>query len=207
MADDMEQITRLIIPAPEETNRETGIQWYEVFLPPKDVKSPVRPRPSNPKDLPTLETRLSSEGSTTVMTAEGSEVRVEMYPAKEDGGVRIRAVVNDQEVVIYGDPADPASAVVTGSVDLGAAERKLVEQWARLESSFNALAQATRQSWGCGACALLASGVAVAAGCCVGGNPACCASALIGGGTTVENCSDNPCDLHPVVVQGGLAGT
>ena len=52
--------TRLIIPAPPQTKRDSGIVWYEAFLPTRDEPNPLDTQPSNRKVLSRLDAEFAS---------------------------------------------------------------------------------------------------------------------------------------------------
>jgi len=191
--------TRLIIPAPTGTRDERGIRWYEVELSADDER--FQPAPAGNRNvLASAETTLLAERPVkTAISDERAKVTIEVSVSGSPADLTLETLINGQRMVISGDSGNPSAHSVTGRPDLSADELAVLGEWGRLASSYNALAQATRQSWGCGSCVLLGAGVTVGAGCCAAGNPGCCVGGLLGASTFVENCQGSCHDLAVAV--------
>jgi hypothetical protein len=193
MADEQGTGARLIIPAPSVTQQEAEISWYEVrLLGADDDAGDYSHLPKGRKRVASSTTEIDADdGLKAVFTSpEGRQLTIgATVEGDRKSGIRIQADINGREIEITGQPDDPQSAKVSRSESsFSPEELTIINQWARLAQPLNSLAQATRQSWGCGSCVLLGAGVLVGAGCCAEGNPGCCAGALVGGGTFVEHC-------------------
>ena len=193
--------TRLIIPAPVQTNEERGIMWYEIGI----GADPGAASHPNRKTVGRAVMRVMSERQfETVISDPRGDVTIGITLHGDADDLRLDIVINGQATTlsgrtvdagVTGRKADPKYTSLARRLDLAPHERAVIDEWSRLAPSFGALAQATRESYSCPACALLVGGTSVAAAGCAGLtvalNPAAfgvCAAALGGAGTVVENC-------------------
>jgi hypothetical protein len=116
----------------------------------------------------------SARESRSVMKGENVDLTVEVAPVGGASAQGVEVLVNGERALISGDPTYPDSVTVTGDLQLTDEQRAALAQWGRLLYPLAAVVEATRQSWGCGACLVLASAAVVACAACVGGNLAAC---------------------------------
>jgi hypothetical protein len=198
--------TRVIVPAPVETQRESGIGWYEVFLPVADESTIDVATRSRHKPVAQLDVLTTSDRETkSVITGEGVNLALEVNSLTDSSHHQLEVLVKGERLLITGDPSHAESVAVTGGVDLTEYERAALMQWGRLRDPMRIVVEATRQSWGCGACLCLVAGAVVACAACVGGNLAACAAALGMDATGFANC-EGVCPTPSFVAVGGMAG-
>lgn len=186
-----QDVTRLIIPAPTETRRDTGVTWYEARLDSDKRTAIVEAFADKDNKKAEATIQLRPYGAFTTIINDDIEVTIEAQVARDNSGkVRIQGQVNGRQFELSEQLGglDPSARP-----EVSVAEREILERWGRLADSFEALAHATRQSWGVVACSLLYLGIGCSAAECVGTAGAAlpaCGAALVGSALAVENCGD-----------------
>lgn len=128
----MENIsTRLIIPAPVDTNRESGIVWYDVLLPGRGVERPTR-RPNKVTSRFEAEFVSAEEPLKAVIMDEKVKLDISVSVTTQDSGVvELRGRVNGQDSVISGRADDPESVVIDQGLEVQPDEHAALAQWGR----------------------------------------------------------------------------
>jgi hypothetical protein len=196
------EATRMIIPAPAETRRDTGIVWYEARVERQERTVHIVAFAARDRKLAELRSRVDPETKVTAVVSDAeNHVIVEVQGYRTASGVlQIRGRINDHDFAIPGQLGEPASGQPT-RVELNAGEREVLRPWRGLANSLEALAQATREpvtamaarGWGCDGCLLVGAAVATAAEGCVGGDANQCGVLLDAWDTFRDNCDPPPC--------------
>jgi hypothetical protein len=178
---------RLIVPAPIETRRDAGVSWYEANVDTERRAASLEAFATKDSRLSRAEIQLHPDSAfTTVIEDAGVELTIEARLTRDDSGVQIQGSINGRP---FGISEQLGGLDRDAQSELSDTERETLERWARLADSCEAMAQATRQSWGTASCALLYLGVGFSAAACVEGGLAACGAALGGVALALENCT------------------
>ena len=176
---------RLIVPAPPEIRVETGIVWYEARVDTTSRSVRVVGYRSRDEEVAYQDLELGTDGAFRSVIRDEVEIRIDARIGATGDSATIIGTVNGKGFTI----SDPSRGL-EGDLDLTAAERTVLERWGRLADAWEAVAHAIRQSWGVGACSLVAMATGASVGFCAAGALPSCAAALGYGGLFVAQCTD-----------------
>ena len=181
------QQTRLIVPVPADTKKDSTVAWYEARVDAPSRSAYLDAFESRDKKLAGAETRLGTKGSFTTTIRDGSvELIIEAKVSRDvNGNLQLEGNLNGRKFHLY---EQSGRLEAKAKPDLSETERNVVIRWSRLADSSESLAQAVRQSWGDGACALLYLGIGCSGVACCDGAIASCGAALVGLALAEENC-------------------
>ncbi len=196
-----DMLTRIIIPAPQESNQESGVNWYEVLTDPARKSTRIGAFDREKRNIAEAHGQIVTDYQIRTVIRDGqTHLTIEVKLDQDDSGVlRAEGTINNISFVISDRPVEGKPANVSRTADLSMDELRVLSQWSRLTHSLDAVVQATRQSYGCGPCIVMGLGITVGVGACAAGIWAACAGVLTSGGTFLEQCQGSCADPEPPV--------